>query len=187
MKNTTTIRNSTGEVDPIEEATPLMNREYFKAHTRETVVTERKAAMQGQGVFIPRHWLDVLDGDAAAWLSRFVHYEGTQSRTDGFISDSYEQVREELGKRFTDHVQKRVKRYLRRLGLIEAKPGPSRVTMVRPNIKLIKAWKEYGDYDEAVFALLEGTYRETESAPPSDGKRLTVRRKASHSLTVTLL
>lgn len=157
-------------VDPIEEAMPEMTKRYYEAHTRETVAPERKAAMEGRGVFIPSHWLDILDGDAAAYLAHFTHYEGTQSRTDGFISDSEEDTQKKLGKRFTPKKQGRIRRDLRRLGLAEFKPGWGRVTMVRPNMTLIKAWKHYGDYDEAVYALLEGRQGQDETSSQSGQK-----------------
>ena len=190
MKDTTQSRETTPkdaeQPTPMEKVVADMNRRYYVSQTRETIVSERKAATNGRGVFIPRHWLDILDGDAAAYLAHFTHYEGRQSRADGFVSDSNDDIREKLGKRFTNHVQGRVRRDLKRLGLAEFRPGWARVTMVRPNMTLLKAWKEHGDYDEAMYALLEGRYGDTETAPlgdtetvpQSNGKRSTVTRKA---------
>lgn len=162
------------QITPIEEAMPAMTKRYYEARPQRAVASERKESMQVRSWNTPAHWGDVLDGDAATYLTRLVSFEGTQSRRDGYVSDSRENIRtgpKGLGRRYSDHVQRRIERDLRRLGLIETRPGWHRETMARPNMELIKAWNHYLDYDEAVLAVLEGRWTDTESAPPTDGMR----------------
>jgi hypothetical protein len=153
----------------IQEAAPMINSAYHDGRTKDDVAREMKEATQGDGLYILGHWMDVLDGDAAAYLAHFVYYQGTQKRRDRFIFDSDEAVREKRGKTLTNRKLRRIRRDLLQLGLIEVKPGPHRVTMVRPNMTLIKAWNRYGDYDQAVLAVLKEWANGTDADP--DDKR----------------
>jgi hypothetical protein len=179
----------TREESEMAKALLDQSRTYYEGRNRSVIAEERATAMKGQGVFMPTHWLDILDGNAAIYLAHFAHYEGTQSREDGFISDSDEAIREKLGKRFTPKVLWRVRKDLQRLGLAEVRPGTHRVTMVRPNVELLKAWQEYGDYDEAVMALLEGRFswgQETPEGNHHDSQRSSLNTVTLSNSTETL-